>query len=215
MNNNRYSFFFQESKKKRGTMLRRTIPTILLVLAPALLCAQVSTGTDQLREGLLQFKQERYQDAIRTFRALIFNAQNEVQQADAADAYFWISRAYLAIDNYEEAARNLEYFLANFPAHPYIPDALYFAKNTDEADDGRGTCVWVEYDQGGRMTFQHIKTGCTSCDYDGYDPLNDIAAADCPGAPEAGTHGQLDYQPAVDAEYVKYTYNWNVAGQLA
>jgi TolA-binding protein len=125
MNNNRYSFFFQESKKKRGPMLRRTIPIILLALAPALLCAQVSGGADQLREGLLLFKQERYQDAIRAFRGLIFDAQSEQQQANAADAYYWISRAYLAIDNYEEAAKNLEFFLANFPSHPYKPDALY------------------------------------------------------------------------------------------
>jgi len=125
MNNNRYSFFFQESKKKRGPMLRRTIPIILLALAPALLFAQVSPGADELREGLLLFKQERYQDAIRTFRALIFNDQSKQGQANAADAYYWISRAYLAIDNYEEAARNLEYFLSNFPSHPYSSDALY------------------------------------------------------------------------------------------
>jgi TolA-binding protein len=106
-------------------MLRRTTSIILLVLAPALLFAQVSPGADQLKEGLLQFKQEQYQDAIRSFRNLIFDAQNKQQQADAADAYYWISRAYLAIDNYEEASRNLEYFLANYPSHPYIPDALY------------------------------------------------------------------------------------------
>lgn len=106
-------------------MLRRTIPIILLVLAPALLWAQFSTGSDQLREGLLQFKEERYQDAIRTFRTMIFNAGNEQEQASAADAYYWISRAYMAIGNYEEASRDLEYFLANYPAHPYISDALY------------------------------------------------------------------------------------------
>ena len=125
MNNNRYSFFFQESKKKRGPMLRRTIPIILLALAPALLCAQVSSGADQLREGLLLFKQERYTDAIRAFRAVIFYAQDEQNRAAIADAYYWISRAFLAIDNYEEAASNLEYFLANFPSHPYYSDALY------------------------------------------------------------------------------------------
>jgi tetratricopeptide (TPR) repeat protein len=106
-------------------MLRRTIPIILLVLAPVLLWAQLSTGSDQLREGLLQFKEERYQDAIRTFRTLIFNARNDQQQADAADAYYWISRAYMAIGNYEEASRNLEYFLANYPANRYVSDALY------------------------------------------------------------------------------------------
>jgi TolA-binding protein len=106
-------------------MLRRTFPIVLLVLAPALLWAQASTGADQLREGLLQFKEERYQDAIRTFRTLIFNARDDQQQASAADAYYWISRAYMAIGNYEEASRNLEYFLANFPAHSYVSDALY------------------------------------------------------------------------------------------
>jgi TolA-binding protein len=125
MNNNRYSFFFQESKKKRGPMLRRIIPIFLLALMPALLFAQVYSGTDQLREGLLLFKQERYQDAIRAFRVLIFNTQNEQQQRTVADAYYWISRAYLAINNYEEAARNLEYFLSNYTSHPYYPDALY------------------------------------------------------------------------------------------
>jgi TolA-binding protein len=106
-------------------MLRRTISIILLVLAPALLLAQSSTGTDQLREGLLQFKEERYQDAIRTFRTMISNARNEQEQAGAADAYYWISRAYMAIGNYEEASRDLEYFLANYPANPNISDALY------------------------------------------------------------------------------------------
>jgi tetratricopeptide (TPR) repeat protein len=99
------------------------MPIILLVLAPALLCAQTSTGGEQLRTGLLQFKQEQYQDAIRTFRILIFNAQ--AGERNVADAYYWVSRAYLAIGNYEEAARNLEYFLANFQAHPSVPDALY------------------------------------------------------------------------------------------
>jgi tetratricopeptide (TPR) repeat protein len=83
----------------------------------------MSNGGDPLRTGLAQFKQERYQDAIRTFRDMIFTAQGE--DRNVADAYYWISRAYLAIGNYEEAARNLEYFLANFPAHPSIPDALY------------------------------------------------------------------------------------------
>jgi len=125
MNNNRYSFFFQGSKKKRGLMLRRTIPIFLLVMASALLCAQASAGADELREGLVLFKQERYQDAIRVFRNLILDARSEQQQANVADAYYWVSRAYLAVGNYEEAAENLEYFLANYPSHPSYPDALY------------------------------------------------------------------------------------------
>jgi TolA-binding protein len=106
-------------------MLRRTVPVILLVLLPTVLFAQASSGNDQLREGLQLFKEERYRDAIRIFRGIIVNAERQQTQESAADAYYWVSRAYLALNNYEEAARNLEYFLASFPSHPYYPDALY------------------------------------------------------------------------------------------
>ncbi|UCF99301.1 MAG: tetratricopeptide repeat protein [Spirochaetaceae bacterium] len=106
-------------------MLRRYLLPILLVLLPTLLFSQVSSGKDQLREGLLLFKQEKYQDAIRVFRVLISDAQDDQSQEVVADAYYWISRAYLAVDNYEEAARNLEYFLSNYASHPYYADGLY------------------------------------------------------------------------------------------
>jgi TolA-binding protein len=100
-------------------MLRRSVPIILLLLLPVALFAQA----DQLREGLQFFKQGQYQDSIRSFRALIFNSEN--QQGRVAEAYYWISRAYLAISNYEEAARNLEYYLEHYASHPYYGDALY------------------------------------------------------------------------------------------
>lgn len=122
MNNYRYSFFFHESKNKRGPMLRRYLLIGLLFFLPVLLFSQVSSGADQLKEGLLLFKQEKYQEAIRSFRDVIFNSEASGSQADA---YYWTSRAYLAINMYEEAERNLEYFLATYPAHPLYPDALY------------------------------------------------------------------------------------------
>ena len=51
-------------------MLRRFVLILLLALIPALLFAQAISGDDQLREGLLQFKQGEYQEAIRAFRGL-------------------------------------------------------------------------------------------------------------------------------------------------
>jgi len=122
MNNYRYSFFFHESKNKRGAMLRRYLLIGLLFFLPVLLFSQVSSGADPLKAGLLLFKQEKYQEAIRSFRDMIFNSESPGAQADA---YYWTSRAYLAINMYEEAERNLEYFLATYPAHPLYPDALY------------------------------------------------------------------------------------------
>lgn len=122
MNNYRYSFFFHESKNKRGPMLRRCLLIGLLFFLPVLLFSQVSSGAGQLKTGLLLFKQEKYQEAVRSFRDVIFNSESPGSQADA---YYWTSRAYLAINMYEEAERNLEYFLATYPAHPLYPDALY------------------------------------------------------------------------------------------
>jgi TolA-binding protein len=103
-------------------MLRRYLLIGLLFFLPVLLFSQVSSGGDPLKAGLLLFKQEKYQEAIRSFRDVIFNSESSGAQADA---YYWTSRAYLAINIYEEAERNLEYFLATYPAHPLYPDALY------------------------------------------------------------------------------------------
>jgi TolA-binding protein len=106
-------------------MLRRTVLMILLVLLPAVLFAQMSSGADQLREGLQLFKEERYREAIRVFRGIIANAERERIQGNAPDAYYWMSRAFLAMDNYEQAAISLEYYLSNYPYHSYAGDALY------------------------------------------------------------------------------------------
>lgn len=103
-------------------MLRRCLHIGLLFFLPVLLFSQVSSGAGQLKTGLLLFKQEKYQEAVRSFRDVIFNSESPGSQADA---YYWTSRAYLAINMYEEAERNLEYFLATYPAHPLYPDALY------------------------------------------------------------------------------------------
>ena len=106
-------------------MFRRTVLIILIVLLPVCLFAQTASRSESLREGLLLFKQERFPDAIRVFQALVSDSRDEAGREAVADAYYWMSRAYLAISDYEEAARNLEYFLSNYPSNQYYPDALY------------------------------------------------------------------------------------------
>jgi TolA-binding protein len=103
-------------------MLRRYLLIGLFLSVPVLIFSQVSPGADQLKAGLLLFKQEKYQDAIGSFQDVIYNSE---ASGSHADAYYWTSRAYLAINTYEEAERNLEYFLATYPAHPLYADALY------------------------------------------------------------------------------------------
>ncbi|MDJ0765367.1 MAG: toxin TcdB middle/N-terminal domain-containing protein [Myxococcota bacterium] len=117
------------------------------------------------------------------------------------------------------------------PGTCYIPDALYFSTNVDPNNPdigpghGRGTCVWVEYDAAGRMKRQHVRTGCTSCNFEEkpWDPNiyfatnseDDDDNSYCPGVDyEEGTPGELNYRPRVDASYVSYEYFWNSRGQL-
>ncbi|MCP4590669.1 MAG: hypothetical protein GY842_07990, partial [bacterium] len=99
----------------------------------------------------------------------------------------------------------------SLPSGCYIPDALYFANNTGQAGAGRGTCVWLEYDAGGRMTKQSVRTGCTSCAYDPADTDKGVADAVCPG--HTGDGSQSD--PDVEAHTTEYNYFWNSLGQLS
>ena len=88
---------------------------------------------------------------------------------------------------------------AEVPSGCYIPDALYFATNAGDegVQDGEATCVWVDYDSMGRMVWQKIRTGCSSCSLDD-DPESMV----CEGSSR------------VPGQYVKYHYEWNAVGQL-
>ncbi|MCP4603896.1 MAG: hypothetical protein GY847_25810 [Proteobacteria bacterium] len=98
----------------------------------------------------------------------------------------------------------------------YIPDALYFANNIAEVGSGRGTCVWVIYDTGGKMKEQHVRKGCSACEYDNTANDRGAAAATCPGESfdEGDPQNPLDDQQEVTATYIKYVYSWNALGQL-
>jgi TolA-binding protein len=122
MNNNRYSFFFHESKYKRGTMVRKSLLICAFALLPLLADGQASTGDRRLTDGLILFKQEQYLEAIQKFRELISDPS---APESTGDAYYWIARSYLAVNVLEEAERNLEYFLSNYPSNSNYPDALY------------------------------------------------------------------------------------------
>ncbi|MCP3887163.1 MAG: hypothetical protein GY700_17185, partial [Propionibacteriaceae bacterium] len=94
------------------------------------------------------------------------------------------------------------------PVGCYIPDALYFASNIGDegVGAGRGTCTWVEYDVGGRMTHQIVKTGCSSCT--DQSAATGPGSAVCPGV----TSGPAEDQVA--ATRTDYVYEWNALSQL-
>ncbi|MBN1835371.1 MAG: tetratricopeptide repeat protein [Spirochaetales bacterium] len=82
-------------------------------------------GEALLREGLGHFREGRYQQAVSSFRGILFDGGGSAESPVAADAYYWVARSYMALELYEESARNLEFFLSSYANHRLYPEALY------------------------------------------------------------------------------------------
>ena len=88
-----------------------------------MLCAQGSET--RLREGLGHFREGQYQQAVSSFRGIIFDGDGTAESPVKAEAYYWVARSYMALSMYDEAARNLELFLSSYPDHRLHSEALY------------------------------------------------------------------------------------------
>ena len=92
------------------------------------------------------------------------------------------------------------------PAGCYIPEAIYFATNIDDVSAGKGTCIWTDYNSAGQMRGQIVRTGCTSCSYEGT-----ADGAVCPGyTPPSGST-----EDPIVPKRVDYTYSWNRRSMLS
>ena len=107
-------------------MSMKNLFVLSLVLAfftgQPLLFGDTSAGTAEFAEGLTLFKQGQYKQAILSFRDIIFNPAAEKLKPEA---YFWISKSYLANSLFDDAERSLEFFLKNYPDHPSYMEAFY------------------------------------------------------------------------------------------
>jgi TolA-binding protein len=93
------------------------------ICLPTVLGAQSSEA--RLREGLSHFREGRYQQAAASFQGIIEEGSASEAATVKGEAYYWAARSYLALNLYDEAARNLELFLTSYPEHRLYPDALY------------------------------------------------------------------------------------------
>jgi tetratricopeptide (TPR) repeat protein len=106
-------------------MSRRIIPYLILacgLLAPLCLPAQTRRGEEELKSGLGFFKQEEYDQAVLSFKAIL---ADPAAVLFAPDAYFWSAKAYMALNQLDDAERNLEHFLASYADHPYYSEGRY------------------------------------------------------------------------------------------
>lgn len=97
-----------------------------LALVAAILCIGASLLSAQtpnrLQEAVDSYSKGDYSHAVVLLRGLVLDAGDA---AAKPDAYFWLAKSYLALDNLEDGGRSLEYFLSTYPNHPRYAEALY------------------------------------------------------------------------------------------
>jgi TolA-binding protein len=89
---------------------------------PTSVFGESAAPDSSLNRGLALFKQSDFQQAILVFEKLAAEARGSEIEADAV---FWLAKSYMAARDLDRAAASMEYFLADFPNHPYYSEAFY------------------------------------------------------------------------------------------
>lgn len=107
---------------KRKTCLLCVL-IVLIAAVPALFSETPAEESRKvLKRGLEHYRAGEYDDAMLLFRGLTVDPE---QRLVYPDAYFWIAKTYIAMDQYGQAQENLEFFLHNYSDHYYYPEGLY------------------------------------------------------------------------------------------
>jgi outer membrane protein assembly factor BamD (BamD/ComL family) len=95
---------------------------IIFLLASGAVLAQTEQGQKILNEGITDFQNSRFNQAISTFREILVDpSMTEYQDS----AYFWIAKSNMALGYLDEAEEDMEYFITSFPNSRYISEARY------------------------------------------------------------------------------------------
>ena len=95
---------------------------LFLCLFDFYIFSQNNDSNKLLSDGIEFFRNGLYKQAIINFRDILINPE---LYSYHADAYFWISKSYMVLGRLNEAEKNLEYYLMNFPAHNGYSEAMY------------------------------------------------------------------------------------------
>lgn len=91
-------------------------------LSGLVFCGAEEKGTQYLQKGIEDFKQSDFQGALIRFREILADPAEEKL---FGDAYFWIAKSSLALSRFEDASKNLEHFLKNYPGNSFYSEGLY------------------------------------------------------------------------------------------
>ncbi len=127
----------------RSYTLRKTI---LFSLLFTFLIASLASQTPQLATGLEEFRSGKYDKALLDFREIILDKNLETIHGDA---YFWIAQSYLALGQLDDAEKNVDFFMMNYPNHRSYPEAVY--------QKGRILFLQKEYDQSIQVLYRFLE----------------------------------------------------------
>jgi TolA-binding protein len=96
--------------------------TAFLCLSLPILPAASSAPSSDINRGIDLFRDGQYDRTIQFLRTFLQNPPNESQRAAA---YLLLAKSFIAIGNLDDAEKNLEYYIANFPRAAEMQEALY------------------------------------------------------------------------------------------
>jgi TolA-binding protein len=96
--------------------------TVFLCLALPLLQALPSGPSSDISDGIDLFRNGQYDKTIQFLRAFLQGSPNDKQKAAA---YLLLAKSCIAVGTLDEAEKNLEYYIANYPHAADIQEALY------------------------------------------------------------------------------------------
>lgn len=104
-------------------MKKRVIVLLFIFIFCSSLFAQVPDyGKRLMGAAITDFGKARYAEALLSCRDVILDP---VLIDLHADAYFWISKSYLALGEYDDAEKNLEFYLLNYKGNDFYEEGLY------------------------------------------------------------------------------------------
>jgi TolA-binding protein len=102
--------------------MRTRLALGVALFAASLAAAWAEQTQSRLEEATSSFGQGDYSHAVVLLREIVLDPADSAQKAEA---YFWLAKSYLALDNLQDGERSLEYFLSNYPDSPHYPEAFY------------------------------------------------------------------------------------------
>ena len=103
-------------------IMRRSICFSLLLFVLAFGAFSQTRGETLKEQGIATFGNGKYDETLRVFREIILDSG---LRGYHPDAYFWIAKSYLAMGQFDNASKNLEFFINEFPDNQYYAESLY------------------------------------------------------------------------------------------